>query len=199
MSSIACFTWASAVFISSERVLTLVASSCTSWRHFKAASAKDEKLWPLWSSLMHLLQTIWPHVLSNKRNGSLCFEQDALAVADSSERSAWRLLALWRMWKWAATLHISSLQLKHQKIATCLSSQTSQLNKLSLSSCCWGLTSKMLNNAKFFGNPATPSWRTLTSTLQVGQGILSSAVSNYHRQRVQKLWPHFSIRGQRFW
>ena len=94
--------------------------------------------------------------------------------------------------------YISSSQLKHQKIARCSSSQISQLNKLS-TSCCWGVTSKMVNNAKFFGNPATPSWRTFTSTLQVGQRILSSAVSNCHRQRVQKLCPHFSIRGQRFW
>lgn len=160
MSRFACFTRASAVLTSSERTLTLVASSCISWRHFEAASDKDKQLWPWWSSLMHPLQTTWPQASSNERNGSLCFEHNAVAVADSSEMSWWSRVALLRLWKRTASLHISSSQLKHQNIAGCLSSQTSQSNKLSLSSSCWCLTSKMLNNAKFFGNPATPSWDT---------------------------------------
>ena len=149
---------------------------------------------------MHPLQTRRPQTSSNKRNRSLCSWQKTVTSDDPKEITLWSRLALLRVWKRAASLHMSSLQFKQNEVAGCLSSQASQAYELSPSSC-WVVTFAliMLNNAKFFGSPATPAWGTLTSSLHVGQGILLSAVSKRSRQPVQKLWPQLNIRGQIFW
>ena len=203
MSRLACFSWASAFLISSERASTSVTSSRTFRRHFEAASVKDEQLWPLCSSFMHSLQTKWRQSSSNKRNRSLCSWQKTVTSDDSKETTWWSRVALLRVWMPAATLHISSWQFRQKEVAGCSTSQDSQVYKHSTASSCWGVTFAlvMFNNAKFFGRPATPAGGTLTSFLHVGQRILLSAawVSKRSRQPVQKLWPQLSIRGQIFW
>ena len=200
-SRLAFITWVSASLICPV-VAQIISLACAfiSWRALEASSAKDKQSWPLWFSLMHLLQTIWSQALSNTWKGCLWSAHKLFTARGSKETTWWALLSLLWAWKRAAPLHKSFLQFKQQKLAGCLSSQTSQMYELS-SPFFWSVTFALImsNNAKFFGSPATPAWGTLTSTLQVGHWILLSAVRKRSRQLVQKLWPQFSIRGQMFW
>ena len=166
MSRLAFITWASASLICPvvAQIISL-ACACISWRALEASSAKDKQSWPLWFSLMHLLQTIWSQALSNTWKGSLWSGQKLCTARGSKETTWWSLLSLLWAWKRAAPLHKSFLQFKQQKLAGCLSSQTSQIYELSFPFF-WSVTFALImsNNAKFFGSPATPAWGTLTST-----------------------------------
>lgn len=95
----------------------------TLWTTF----TRDRRLWFLCVRLTQLLQTMWLHSSSNRRNCALCFEQKTDTASSSKETTLWPKLALWRLWKRAASEHISSSQSKHQEVAGCLVSHASQL------------------------------------------------------------------------
>lgn len=133
-SRFALMTWASASLIGLVHALTLLVRTCVSWRLFEATSAKEEQLWPLWLTSMHSLQTIWPQSSSNKRNRCLCSWQKTVTSDDSKETTLWSQLALLRVWKPAARLHMSSWQFKQKEVAGCSSLQASQVYKRSPSS-----------------------------------------------------------------
>lgn len=94
---------------------------------FEPPSARERRLWFLCVRLTQLLQIIWLHSSSNRRNCASCFEQKTDTASSSKETTLWPKLALLRLWKREASEHISSSRSKHQEVAGCLVSHASQL------------------------------------------------------------------------